>query len=33
MADARDWLVPEVSGYFPSFFAYFKRIEQLLPRG
>lgn len=28
--DSRDWLVPEVSGYFQSFFNYWKRIEKHL---
>lgn len=28
--ESRDWLVPEVSGYFPSFFAYWKKIERYL---
>jgi deoxyribodipyrimidine photo-lyase len=29
--DPRDWVVPEVSGYHPSFFAYWKKVEKLLP--
>lgn len=29
-ADARPWLVPEVQGYFPSFFAYWKKVQQRL---
>ena len=29
-ADERDWLVPEVQGFFPSFSAYWKRIEPFL---
>ncbi len=28
--DSRDWLVPEVGGYFPSFFGYWKKIEKYL---
>ena len=28
--DSRDWLVPEVSGYFPSFFGYWKKVEPRL---
>jgi deoxyribodipyrimidine photo-lyase len=28
----RDWLVPEVTGYFPSFFGYWKKIEKLLKK-
>ncbi len=28
--DARDWLVPEVSGYFSGFFGYWKKIEKYL---
>ena len=28
--DSRDWLVPEVSGYFPSFFGYWKKVEKWL---
>lgn len=28
--DSRDWLVPEVSGYFPSFFAFWKKAERHL---
>ncbi|MCU0375738.1 MAG: hypothetical protein MUF24_10555 [Chitinophagaceae bacterium] len=28
--DSRDWLVPEVSGYFQSFFNYWKKIEHRL---
>jgi len=28
--DARDWIVPEVSGYFPSFFSYWKKVEKHL---
>jgi deoxyribodipyrimidine photo-lyase len=26
--DSRDWMVPEVSGYFPSFFGYWKKVEK-----
>jgi len=29
-SDARDWLVPEVEGFFPSFSGYWKRIEPFL---
>jgi deoxyribodipyrimidine photo-lyase len=28
--DSWDWLVPEVSGYFPSFFGYWKQVEKYL---
>lgn len=28
--DSRDWLVPEVSGYFQSFFGYWKKVERYL---
>jgi deoxyribodipyrimidine photo-lyase len=28
--DQRDWLFPEVSGYFPSFFKFWKRCEKTL---
>nr|MCU0335658.1 hypothetical protein [Chitinophagaceae bacterium] len=28
--DARPWMVPEVQGYFPSFFAYWKKVQQRL---
>ncbi|MFN9800425.1 MAG: deoxyribodipyrimidine photolyase, partial [Bacteroidota bacterium] len=28
--EPREWLFPEVSGYYPSFFAYWKRCERLL---
>lgn len=27
---SRDWIVPEIDGYFPSFFAYWKRVEPLI---
>lgn len=27
-ADARDWIVESVTGYYPSFFAYWKKIEK-----
>lgn len=30
--DPRDWIVPEVSGYYPSFFAYWKQIEKYLTK-
>lgn len=26
--DARDWISEEVNGYYPSFFAYWKKVEQ-----
>ena len=26
--DQRDWMFPEVSGYYPSFFSYWKKAEQ-----
>ena len=29
-ADARDWIVDSVEGYFPSFFAYWKLVEKQL---
>jgi len=29
---ARDWMVPEVQGYHPSFFAYWKKIQPALRR-
>jgi deoxyribodipyrimidine photo-lyase len=28
--DEREWMFPEVRGYFPSFFGYWKRCEKLL---
>jgi len=28
--DPREWMFPEVSGYFPSFFAYWKKCEKYL---
>ncbi len=28
--DERDWMFPEVKGYFPSFFSYWKKCEKLL---
>lgn len=28
---ARDWLFPNINGYFPSFFSYWKKCERLLP--
>jgi deoxyribodipyrimidine photo-lyase len=28
--EARDWLFPEVTGYFPSFFGYWKKCERYL---
>jgi deoxyribodipyrimidine photo-lyase len=28
--ESRTWMVPEIRGYFPSFFAYWKKIEPLL---
>ncbi|ULQ50939.1 FAD-binding domain-containing protein [Flavihumibacter fluvii] len=28
--DARDWIAPEVFGYHPSFFAYWKKVEKYL---
>ncbi|MFN4316415.1 MAG: FAD-binding domain-containing protein [Chitinophagaceae bacterium] len=30
--EERDWLVPELDGYFPSFFAYWKKCSPLLKR-
>ncbi|XDD45857.1 FAD-binding domain-containing protein [Leptospira sp. WS39.C2] len=29
----RDWIFPEITGYFPSFFAYWKKCEKLWIRG
>lgn len=28
--EPRDWIVPQVSGYFPSFFAYWKKVSRQL---
>jgi deoxyribodipyrimidine photo-lyase len=28
--EPRDWIVPEITGYFPSFFAYWKKAEKQL---
>ena len=28
--EARDWIIAEISGYYPSFFAYWKNIEKKL---
>lgn len=28
--DNRDWIAPEVTGYFPSFFSYWKKVEKKL---
>jgi deoxyribodipyrimidine photo-lyase len=28
--EERDWLFPQVDGYFPSFFGYWKKCERLL---
>ncbi len=30
--ESRDWLVPEVSGYYPGFFAYWKKNEKQIRR-
>lgn len=30
--DERDWMFPEIRGYFPSFFAYWKKCEKILKR-
>lgn len=30
--EERDWMVPEIRGYFPSFFGYWKKCEKLLKR-
>ena len=27
---ARDWMFPEIKGYFPSFFGYWRKCEKLL---
>jgi deoxyribodipyrimidine photo-lyase len=29
-ADGRDWMFPEVQGYYPSFFSFWKKCEQYL---
>jgi deoxyribodipyrimidine photo-lyase len=29
--ESRDWIAPGVQGYFPSFFAYWKKVEKQLP--
>ncbi len=31
--DMRDWLFPEVNGYYPSFFSYWRNCEQFLKQG
>ncbi|MFN7792125.1 MAG: hypothetical protein ACK5NM_06200, partial [Cyclobacteriaceae bacterium] len=28
--DARDWLYPEISGYYNSFFSYWKKCEKMI---
>lgn len=28
--EARDWMVPSVTGYYPSFFAYWKKVSKVL---
>jgi deoxyribodipyrimidine photo-lyase len=28
--ESRDWMFPEVTGYFPSFFGYWKRCQKYL---
>jgi deoxyribodipyrimidine photo-lyase len=28
--DVRDWITEEVSGYYPSFFTYWKKVEKRL---
>jgi deoxyribodipyrimidine photo-lyase len=30
--DERDWLFPEVKGFYNSFFSYWKRCERFLPK-
>ena len=30
LEDPREWMVPEVSGYHPSFFSYWKKVERVL---
>ncbi|MBC7796326.1 MAG: deoxyribodipyrimidine photolyase, partial [Pyrinomonadaceae bacterium] len=30
LEEDRDWIFPEVEGYFPSFFGYWKKCERLL---
>ncbi|MBP7477260.1 MAG: hypothetical protein KA797_01960 [Chitinophagales bacterium] len=28
MEESRDWIAPDVTGYYPSFFAYWKKVEK-----
>ena len=30
--DQRDWMFPEVNGYYPSFFSYWKKCERILKK-
>lgn len=30
--DQREWMVPEVSGYYPSFFSYWRKVEKNIRR-
>ena len=30
--DTRDWMFPEVTGYYPSFFSYWKKCEKWLKK-
>ncbi len=30
LKDSRDWMVPEVTGYYPGFFGYWKKVEKYL---
>ncbi len=31
MEEPRDWIAEEISGYFPSFFSYWKKVSKVLP--
>jgi deoxyribodipyrimidine photo-lyase len=28
--EPREWILPEITGYYPSFFAYWKKVEKQL---
>ncbi|MBC7615706.1 MAG: deoxyribodipyrimidine photolyase [Pedobacter sp.] len=30
IAESRDWIITEISGYYPSFFSYWKKVEKQL---
>lgn len=32
IAEARDWIAPNVQGYYPSFFAYWKAVKRVLDK-